>query len=62
MVSLAERRRMSDYLGEAYDISERRACRVIAIARSTHRSRPCQATQIELTAGVVRLSHAYLCW
>lgn len=50
---------MTDYLVSDYGISERRACRVIALARSTHRSRPCPARRIELTAEIVRLSYAY---
>ena len=50
---------MSDYLIGTYDISERRACRVIEIARSTHRCRPCQVKHVELTAEIVRLSYHY---
>lgn len=59
MVSLAERRSMTDYLVSDYGISERRACRVIELARSTHRSRPYQAKHIELTAEISCLSYAY---
>jgi len=59
VVSLAERRTMSDYLIGEYGVSERRACAVIALARSTRRSRPSQAKQIELTAEIVRLSYQY---
>jgi transposase InsO family protein len=59
VVSLAERRTVTDYLIAGYGISERRACQVIEFARSTHRSRPGQDKRIALTAEVVRLSHAY---
>jgi len=50
---------MTEHLESVYDVSERRACRVIGIARSTHRSRPCQATRTELTDAVYRLSYRY---
>lgn len=50
---------MVDHLMNAYGVSERRACRVTTLSRSTHRSRPCQAKQIALTAEIVRLSTQY---
>lgn len=59
MVSLAERRTMTDYLMNAYGVSERHACRVTTLPRSTHRSRPSQAKQMELTAEIIRLSLQY---
>ena len=50
---------MTDYLISDYGVSERRACRVVGIARSTHRTRPCQAARSELVSEIVRLSYAY---
>ena len=50
---------MCDYLRAEYAVSERRACQVIALSRSTHRGRPSQARQIELIAEIVRLSYQY---
>lgn len=50
---------MTDYLVLDYGVSERHACRVIGLARSTQRSRPCQATRIELTNKIYHLSHRY---
>jgi putative transposase len=60
MVSLAERRHMTDYLMGEYGVSERHACRVTVLPRSTHRSRPSQAKHIELTTEMVRLSTQYV--
>lgn len=59
MVSLAERRTMTDYLMEHYEVSERHACKVVALSRSTYRGRPCQAKRTDLTAEIVRLSYQY---
>jgi putative transposase len=59
VVSLAERRTMCDYLINTYAVSERRACTVIALARSTHREPPHQAKRMDLTAEIVRLSDAH---
>lgn len=50
---------MCEYLRGEYQVSERRACEVIALARSTYRDPPCQVKRIELTAEIVRLSHDY---
>lgn len=50
---------MTDTLVSDYDVSERRACRVIGIARSTHRSRPHQATRSALTDEMYQLSYRY---
>ncbi|MDH5653129.1 MAG: DDE-type integrase/transposase/recombinase [Gammaproteobacteria bacterium] len=50
---------MTDYLIAEYDVSERHACRVTALSRSTHRSRPSQAKRIELMTEIVHLTHAY---
>lgn len=59
MVSLADRRLVTEYLINVYEVSERRACQVIDLPRSTHRTRPGQDQRIELTAEIVRLSYAY---
>ena len=50
---------MTEHLVNTYKVSERRACKVIELPRSTHRSRPCQDNRIELTTEIVRLSEAY---
>ena len=50
---------MCDYLREHYAVSERRVCRVIQIARSTHRHCPDQANGIALTGEIVRRSYHY---
>jgi hypothetical protein len=44
---------------EHYAVSERHACKVVALSRSTYRDRPRQAVRSELTAEVVRLSYQY---
>lgn len=50
---------MCDYLTSAYAVSERRACDVVMLARSTYRAPPRQARCMSLTAEIVRLSYAY---
>lgn len=50
---------MVEYLVDDYGVSERRACRVIELPRSTHRSRPSQARQTEVTSAIYRLSHRH---
>src|SRR5690606_21854361 len=50
---------MADYLQSSYEVSERRACQVIQLARSTHRSRPGQATRAVLIEAIVELSYKY---
>ena len=37
MVSLADRRRGAEYLEGTHTVSERRACQVVGVARSTKR-------------------------
>jgi transposase InsO family protein len=59
MVSLAERRSMTDYLIERYKVSERHACKVVALSRSTYRDRPSQVARIELAGEITRLSYQY---
>jgi len=50
---------MAEYLVNGYRVSERRACRVIGLPRSTHRSRPSQARRTCVTDTIYRLSHRY---
>jgi transposase InsO family protein len=50
---------MSNYLINTYAVNELRACSVIDLARSTHRSQPCQDKRIEWTAEMICLSYAY---
>lgn len=50
---------MTAHLINTFGVSERRACKVIELPRSTHRSQPCQARHIELTREIVRLSYRY---
>ena len=48
-----------DYLTTDYEVSERHACRVISLPRSTYRSCPCQAKYAAITTEIVRLSYCY---
>jgi len=50
---------MVKQLMDTYRVSERRACRVIDLPRSTHRSQPTQAKRLELIEEIYRLSYAY---
>lgn len=50
---------MTAHLINTFGVSERRACKVIELPRSTHRSQPCQARRIGLTREIVRLSYRY---
>ena len=59
MVSLAERRRGAEYLEGAHAVSERRACQVIGIARSTKRRPSGRIEQCALVARVHALSQKY---
>ncbi len=59
MVSLAERRRAAGYLERAYAVSERRACQVIEIARSTKRRPSGRTEESEVVAAIHRLSERF---
>lgn len=50
---------MADYLQSGYNVSERRACQVIQLARSSHRSRPNPARRGALIQAIVALSYQY---
>jgi len=59
MVSLAERRRGAEHLQRTTGMSERRACRLAGIARSTKRRTPGRAEQIALVSEIHELSNRY---
>jgi putative transposase len=59
MVSLAERRRAAEHLENEFAVSERRACQVTRIARSTKRRPSGRTEEVELIAAVHQLSDRY---
>ena len=59
MVSLADRRRGAEHLEQTYAVSERRACQVVAIARSTKRRPSGRIEEAALVARVHELSERY---
>ncbi len=59
MVSLAERRRGAEHLENTYAVSERRACQVIGVARSTKRRPSGRIEEVRLVTRVHELSNAY---
>lgn len=62
MVSLPERRRAVTYLRNSYSVSERRACSVMSIHRSTYRHNGKRLAVDDSYQEVVRLSWAYPYW
>ena len=50
---------MVEHLQQCYDVSQRHACRVAQIARSSYRCRPSRADGIERIKVVTELSHRY---
>jgi len=56
VVSLAERRRVANYLQESYGVSERRTCQVISINRSTKRRQSGNEKKAELVKRIHELS------
>ena len=60
-MSLPERRRAVTYLKNQYEISERRACQVMSIHRSSYRHEGRSETDAIVTEGV-RLSERYPYW
>lgn len=60
-MSLPARRRAVTYLKNEYDVSERRACRVMSIHRSTYRH-PVQPVTDASSAEVIRLSQRFWYW
>ncbi len=59
MVSLAERRRGAEYLEGVHAVSERRACQVVEIARSTKRRPSGCIKKVALLAEIHVLSEQY---
>ena len=62
MVSLAERRRAVRYLQGAYEVSERRACAVVSIHRSSYRHQGTRLAVDHAYRQVVKLSERYPYW
>ena len=62
MVSLPERRRAVTYLKSTYDFSERHACQVVSIHRSSYRHAGKRLAVDGTHAEVVRLSDRYPYW
>lgn len=62
MVSLPERRRATTYLKAQYAVSERRACEVVSIHRSSYRHAGQRLAVDRTHAEVVRLSQRYPYW
>ena len=62
MVSVPERRRVVTYLRATYAVSERRACKVIPISRTTYRHLGTQHRIDETYTQVVQLSNRYPYW
>jgi transposase InsO family protein len=59
MVNLADRRRGAEHLEGAHAVSERRACRVVEIARSTKRRPSGRIEEVALVAQIHTLSEQY---
>ncbi len=59
MVSLADRRRGAEYLEGAHAVSERRACQVVEIARSTKRRPSGRIEEVALVTEIHSLSERY---
>jgi hypothetical protein len=62
VVSLAERRRCVMYLRAAHGVSERRACQVMQIQRSSYRYVGGETFRDERYTRVVKLSQRYAYW
>jgi putative transposase len=59
MVSLADRRRAAEHLEEAFEVSERRVCQVVGIARSTKRRTSGRIEEAALVSRIHELSEQY---
>jgi transposase InsO family protein len=59
MVSLADRRRGAEHLEAAFSVSERRACQVVGIPRSTKRRQPGRLRHVQVVARLHALSERY---
>ncbi len=58
-MSLADRRRAAEHLEEAFEVSERRVCQVVGIARSTKRRRSGRIEEAALVSRIHELSEQY---
>jgi putative transposase len=58
-VSLAAQRSAAVYVEQTYGVSERRACRVLALYRRTKRRQPGTSAERELVARIHALSEPY---
>ncbi len=59
MVSLADRRRGAEHLEGAFAVSERRACQVVGVARSTKRRPSGRIEEVTLLSEIHSLSERY---
>jgi putative transposase len=59
MVSLADRRRGAEYLEGAHALSERRACKIVGVPRSTKRRPPGRVEEVRLLERIHALSDQY---
>jgi putative transposase len=59
VVSLAAKRRAAASLEQTHGVSERRACRVLSLHRSTKRRQPGQPERAALVARIHALSERY---
>ncbi len=59
MVSLADRRRGAEYLERAHALSERRACKIVGVPRSTKRRLPGRVEKMKLMERIHALSDRY---
>jgi transposase InsO family protein len=59
VVSLAAKRAAATFLEQAHAVSERRACRVLSVHRSTKRRQPGQEKKVALVARIHALSERY---
>ena len=62
MVSLPERRRAAEYLQKTFEVSERKACKVLSIHRSSQRHRGPRLLPHVATKEIVRLSYRHPGW
>ena len=58
MVGLSARREMATHLEQEYQVSQRRSCKVLGLARSTHR-RQTGRRDVDLIKRLIELSHKY---
>ena len=54
-MTLAEKQHAADYLQDRYEVSERRACKVVSIHRNTKRAYACKSFADDLDQVVIDL-------